>query len=239
MNSGDEKKTIINYFDQTALATEFQRVSLKLEKLSPAKEPKSLLITSATMGEGKSTIASFLAIAMSQFEDRSTILVDADLRKPVINKLFSVNSRPGLTSLLRRKDDLQKTIKPTIFKNLKIITGGVPTPDADKILKLQTLKDLFNELKPTFMYTIIDSAPVMMLPDALNLSRAVDGVILVVNAGVTPKEVVKRASEALQDSGANMLGVILNNVKGALPDYYSYKYYKYKYEYEKRKNLEP
>jgi Mrp family chromosome partitioning ATPase len=78
-----------------------------------------------------------------------------------------------------------------------------------------------------------------MLPDALNLSRVVDGVILVVKAGVTPKEVVKRASETIKDSGGNLLGVILNNVSGALPDYYSYKYkyYKYKYEHEKRKNL--
>jgi len=127
-----------------------------------------------------------------------------------------------------------------MLTNLKIITGGVPTPHADKILDHQSLKDLLNQLKSTFTFILIDSAPVMMLPDAINLSRVVDGVILVVKAGVTPKEVVKRASETIKDSGANLLGIILNNVEGALPDYYSYKYkyYKYKYEYEKRKNLQ-
>jgi capsular exopolysaccharide synthesis family protein len=237
MNSSNEKKTIINYFDQAALATEFQRVFLKLENLSPAKEAKSLLITSSIMGEGKSTIASFLAISISQFGDRSTVLLDADLRKPAISKLFDVDSSPGLTDLLQGRANLQKIIKPTILGNLKIITGGLPTPNVDKILGLQSLKDLFTQLKSSFEFTIIDSAPVMMLPDTLNLSQTVDGVILVVKAGVTPKEVVKRACEALQDSGVNLLGVILNNVKGALPDYYSYKYYSYKYKYEKRKNL--
>lgn len=236
MNSSDEKKTIINYFDQaTFLFTEFQKVFLKLEKLSAAKEPKSLLITSSTMGEGKSTIASFLAISMSQLGGRSTVLIDADLRKPTISKLFDVNSCPGLTDLLQGRADLEETIRPTILKNLKIITGGEPSPKADKILGLQSLKDLFNQLKLTFTSMIIDSAPVMMLPDALNLSRSVDSVILVVKAGVTPREVVKRACETLQDSGANLLGVILNNVKKTLPYYYNSKYYNYKYRYEKKK----
>ena len=235
MNSSDEKKTIINYFDQTALFAEFQRVFLKLEKLSSAKEPKSLLITSSAMGEGKSTITSFLAICMSQLGDRSTVLIDGDLRKPTISKLFDVNSCPGLTDLLQGRSNLEETIRPTILKNLKIITGGEPSPKADKILGLQSLKDLFNQLKLTFTFMIIDSAPVMMLPDALNLSRSVDSVILVVKAGVTPREVVKRACETLQDSGANLLGVILNNVKKTLPYYYNSKYYNYKYRYEKKK----
>lgn len=238
MNSSQERKTIINYFDQAALATEFQTLFLKLQNLSPSKEPKSFLITSSTMGEGKSTMASFLAIAMSQFGERSTILIDADLRKPTINQLFDVDSGPGLVDLLQGKTNLLESIRPTVLRNLKIITGGRPTSDADKLLKMQNLKDLFNQLKLTFTFTIIDSPPVMMLPDALTLSRAVDGIILVIKAGVTPKEVTKRACEILQGSGGNLLGVILNNVKGALPNYYSYKYYKYKYQYEKRKNLE-
>jgi capsular exopolysaccharide synthesis family protein len=239
MNSTDEKKTIISYFDQMALASEFQRVSLTLENLNPAKEARSILITSSTMEEGKSTIASFLAIAISQFGNRSTILIDADLRKPTIDKLFGLNRCPGINELLQGKANLLENIRPTILTNLKIITGGMPTGDADKILEHQSLKDLLDQLKLTFTFTLIDSAPVMMLPDALNLSRVVDGVVLVVKAGVTPKEVVKRASETIKDSGGNLLGVILNNVKEALPDYYSYKckYYKYKYEYEKKKNL--
>lgn len=240
MNSTDEKKTIISYFDQMALASEFQRVSLTLENLNPAKEARSILITSSTMEEGKSTIASFLAIAISQFGNRSTILIDADLRKPTIDKLFGLKCCPGLNELLQGKANLLENIRPTILTNLKIITGGMPTGDADKILEHQSLKDLLNQLKSTFTFTLVDSAPVMMLPDALNLSRVVDGVVLVVKAGVTPKEVVKRASETIKDSGGNLLGVILNNVSGALPDYYNYKYkyYKYKYEYEKKKNLQ-
>jgi succinoglycan biosynthesis transport protein ExoP len=237
MDSSEEKKTIISYFDQAALATEFQRVFLKLGHLSPSKEPKSFLITSSTMEEGKSTIASFLAISMSQFGAGSTILVDADLRKPSIGKLFRVNSRPGLTDLLQGRAALQEAIRPTMLANLKIIPGGRPTPDADKILELQNLQDLFDQLKLDFAFTIVDTVPIMMLPDALNLSQLVDGVILIIKAGATPKEVVKRACETVQDSGGNLLGVILNNVKRALPHYYNYKYYKYQYKYEKRRNV--
>lgn len=236
MNSTNEKKTIVDYFDHVAIAMEFQRMFLKLESLDADKQPKALLITSSTMEEGKSTIASFLAISMSRFGGGSSILIDADLRKPAINRLFKANSSPGLIDILQGKADLQEGIQPTILGNLKIMSGGQPTPDADKILEVQRLKDLFNQLKLTFNFIVVDSAPIMMLPDTLKLSRAVDGVILVVKAGVTPKEVVKRACETLQDSGANLLGVILNNVKGALPDYYSYKYYKYKYKYKKEES---
>jgi capsular exopolysaccharide synthesis family protein len=240
MNSTKEKKTIISYFDQMALSSEFQRVFLTFENLNPSHEARSLLITSSIMEEGKSTIASFLAIAMAQFGNSSTILIDADLRKPTIDKLFNINSAPGLVDFLQDNSNLQECIRPTILRNLKIISGGPPTSNAEKILKLQSLKELLNQLKSTFTFTIVDSAPVMVVPDALTLSRAVDGVILVIKAGVTPKEVVKRASETIKDSGANLLGIILNNAEGALPDYYSYKYkyYKYKYGYEKRKNLQ-
>lgn len=237
MNSTDEKKTIVDYFDYAALATEFQRVFLKLENLGGNQKPKTFLITSATMEEGKSTVASFLAISMSQFGHGSSILIDADLRKPVVNKLFKVSSSPGLIDILQERIDLQAGIQSTILGNLKIITGGHPTPDADKILEVQRLKDLFDQLKSTFTFIVVDSAPVMMLPDALNLSQAVDGVILVVKAGATSREVAKRTCEILEDSGATMLGVILNNVKQVLPGYYGYKYYKYKYKYEKSKNL--
>ncbi|MGB8658705.1 MAG: CpsD/CapB family tyrosine-protein kinase [Candidatus Zixiibacteriota bacterium] len=238
MNSNHESKTIINYFDQAPLATEFQRIFLKLENLNPAREAKTLLITSSVKEEGKSTIASFFAIAMSQFGNRPTILIDADLRKPTIDKLFNLNCCPGLAELLEKRANLLENIRSTVLTNLKIITGGMQTTDgADGIFEDQSLRDLLNQLRTTFTFIIIDSAPVMVLPDALNLSRLVDGVVLVVKAGATPKEVVKRASETIKDSGGNLLGVILNDVERALPDYYSYKYkyYKYKYAYEKKK----
>jgi len=195
------------------------------------------LVTSSMVQEGKSTIASFLAMAMSVFSNKPTLLIDGDMRIPTVSKLFKINLTPGLVELLEGKVSLDQVIQPTPIQNLKVIASGEPTPLADKLLVMSGFKELLDRLKSSYAITIIDSPPIMILPDALSLNRVVDEVVLVVKAGVTPREVVKRTCDTLRDSGANIIGVILNNIKQSLPYYYNSKYYHYQYDYGKRKKI--
>jgi capsular exopolysaccharide synthesis family protein len=238
MNLNQASETLFDFFGrEVILYTEFQRIFLKLEKINSGHAPRSLLVTSSTVQEGKSTIASFLALAISVFSNRPTLLIDGDMRKPTVSRLYKINPAPGLVELLEGKVSLDQVLQPTPIQNLKVITGGEPTPQADKLLMQSGFKELLERFKSEYAITIIDSPPLMILPDALSLNRIVDEVVLVVKAGVTPREVVKRTCDTLRDSGANIIGVVLNNIQQSLPYYYNSKYYHYHYDYGKRKKV--
>ena len=190
---------------------------------------KNFLITSATVGEGKSIIASFLAITISKYRETNTLLVDCDLRRPKIHKLFGLEQQGGFFEVMSGEISLKSSFKDTPINNLKILTSGKQTRSPAELFNSLRLKDLFAEMKFYFDAIIVDCAPVIPVSDPLILSNEMDGVLLVVRAGKTQREVVKRATDLMKDAGVNILGVILNNMERALPYYYDYKYYGYHY----------
>ena len=222
-------RSIINYFDRLPIASEFRSIYFNLKNIWEDGRPKSILVTSSSLGEGKSTIASFLAIALSSYGDRMTLLIDADLRKSCIHKLFHLSQSPGLAELLSGKASPDGVLNSTPLNNLKIITSGRQIQKVSKALKAETLKNLLEQFKLNFDYVVVDTTPILPVPDSLILSGQVDGVILVLKAGGTPREVVKRAYDLLKNARGNSVGIILNNMKKALPYYYNYGYYGYRY----------
>ncbi len=220
-------RSIINYFDQLPTASEFRSIYFNLKNIWGNDQPKSILISSSSLGEGKSTIASFLAIALSSYGERMTLLIDADLRKPCIHKLFDMWQSPGLAELLLGEASPEEVLNSTPLNNLKIITSGRQIQKVSKALKTETLKKLLEQFKLNFGYVVIDTTPIIPVPDSLILSQQVDEVILVLKAGSTPREVVKRAYDLLKNARGNSIGIILNNMKRALPYYYNYGYYGY------------
>ena len=222
-------RSIINFFDQLPIASEFRSIYFNLKNIWEDGQPRSILVTSSSLGEGKSTMASFLAIALSSYGERMTLLIDADLRKPCIHKLFDMGQSPGLAELLLGRASLEEVLNSTPLNNLKIITSGKQIQKVSKALKTETLKNLLEQFKRNFGYVVIDTTPILPVPDSLILSGQTDGVILVLKAGTTPREVVKRAYDLLKNARGNAIGVILNNMKKALPYYYNYGYYGYRY----------
>jgi capsular exopolysaccharide synthesis family protein len=180
------------------------------------------------LGEGKSTIASLLAIALSSYGERMTLLIDADLRRPCIHKLFDMRQSPGVAELLLGEAGMEEVLNSTPLNDLKIITSGREIQKVSKFLKTRTLKNLLEQFKLKFGYVVIDTTPIIPVPDSLILSQQVDGVIMVLKAGSTPREVVKRAHNLLKNARGNSIGIILNNIKKALPYYYNYEYYGYR-----------
>ncbi len=231
----EANRSIINHFDQLPIASEFRSIYFNLKNIWEKDQPKSILISSSSLGEGKSTIASFLAMALSSYGEETTLLVDADLRKPCIHKFFDLWQSPGLAELLLGEANLEEVLNSTPLNNLKIITSGRQIQEVSKVLKTKALKKLLEQFKLNFGYVVIDTTPIIPVPDSLILSQQVDEVLLVLKAGSTPREVVKRAYDLLKNARGDSMGVILNNMKRALPYYYNYGYYGYGYVKRKKR----
>jgi len=219
---------IFDYYDgESPMATELRRIYHNAKQNDSDRPYKSFLITSSNRGEGKSTIASWLALTVAQFPKKRVLLVDADFRRPRMHGIFGLDNELGLKDCLEQTIDPIQVVKKTPLANLSVITAGARTPEPGRLFESETLKEVFDKLGFYYDIVIVDSAPVLAVSDTLFLCSEIETVLLVVMAGVTPREVVHRANNVLVDSRAHISGVILNNASEVLPYYYDYDYYGY------------
>jgi capsular exopolysaccharide synthesis family protein len=236
-NEPVDQSIIARYDDESPKAIEFNRLAKNLKRYGNPKEAKSILVTSATKHEGKSLIVSNLGITISKREpDKKILIIDCDLRRPTIHKLFGLKKGPGMGSLLKGKSELSNVAYNTRLENLKVIPSGY---DVDSPSQLMTnIGNVLEKCKESFDMIIFDSPPAVPIDDASIIAPYVDGVLLVVLAGKTDRVVVKRAVDILNNVNAKILGVTLNNFHETLPYYYDYSYYRYKYNKERKPNKE-
>jgi protein-tyrosine kinase len=231
MAQANHKNIFESYNPESPVGTEFRRLihNLTHSRLLP-EGAKSFLITSPSVGEGKSTISSFLAVTGALHRPRKTLLVDADLRRPMVHRLFGLKQEMGLADIIGDGVKLEQCIKKTMYENLHIITAGRDHKNPTELFDSPTISAFFEAAQFYYEMIIVDSAPIIPVSDPLILSSEVDGICMVVKAGSTQREVVIRACELIEQAGgARLLGVVLNNVKQALPYYYNHKYYGYQY----------
>jgi len=222
-------ESIISYYDrESGGATEFRRLYSHIRKMGDGKL-KSVMVTSSSVEEGKSTISSFLALSIAESTTDKVLLLDTDLRRPMVNVLFKLPLETGFADLLEKKCSVKEAVKQTAVQRLSIITAGKLDTDPSMILHQNRLREIFEELKFYFDFIVVDVAPVIPVSDPVLIASEVDSTLLVVRAGATPREVVKRAVNFLKNSKINVLGVVMNNLDEILPYYYSSKYYSYKY----------
>ena len=217
---------------QSQMSEAFRALRTSLLLSQADHPPQVILMTSALPREGKTTAAVNLAVTLAQLGDK-TLLVDADLRKPGINRALSLvdGKHAGLSSYLAGVSslDLITVPHPAITNLAAIPTGPIPPNPAD-LLSSRRLTELIAELRTRYKFVVIDSPPIMAATDAVILSVLVDGVLLVVRSGETPKEAFTRTRDLLAGVKCHMLGVVLNAVDASSPDYYySYRYYPYSY----------
>jgi succinoglycan biosynthesis transport protein ExoP len=217
---------------QSQMSEAFRALRTSLLLSQADHPPQVILMTSALPREGKTTAAVNLAVTLAQLGDK-TLLVDADLRKPGINRALSLvdGKHAGLSSYLAGVSslDLITVPHPAITNLAAIPTGPIPPNPAD-LLSSRRLTELIAELRTRYKFVVIDSPPIMAATDAVILSVLVDGVLLVVRSGETPKEAFTRTRDLLAGVKCHMLGVVLNAVDAGSPDYYySYRYYPYSY----------
>ena len=199
--------------------------------MTPDTHLKRLLITSAGPQEGKTTVATNIAITMAQSGSR-TLLVDTDMRRPRIHRAFGIVNDSGMSSLIVGQAKPEDVIRETIVPNLYLLPCGPVPPNPAELLHTQRFKQIVQELDGMFDRVIFDSPPVGAVADALILSGDVDGVVIVVKAGRTVREVALRTKMSLDDVNARIFGVVMNDVDLERRGYgYYYYYQRYGYYY--------
>jgi capsular exopolysaccharide synthesis family protein len=218
------------YDPESPFATEFRRLLYNMTKSKQLPDnSKAFLVTSASTGEGKSTISAFLGMTAALHRPRKTLLIDADLRRPVLHEMFGVEQKGGLSNVILDNAKIEDCVKKTDIDNLDLLTSGEQQKNPTELFDSPVLQTFVESARFYYELIIIDSAPVIPVSDPLILGGEVDGICLVIKAGETQQEVVTRAVSLIEQSGARLLGVVLNNVKHALPYYYNHKYYGYHY----------
>jgi len=197
--------------------------------MSPDKPFKTLLVTSAAPAEGKTTVACAIAIAMAQ-AGRKVALLDCDMRRPRVHRIFSKPNDLGVTTALLDLSTLPDIIRETVVPNLSVVTTGPIPPNPAEILHSDAFSRLLRMLSDLFDLVVIDSPPVAPVTDAAVISTRVDATILLVRALKTTKDLARRAVRSLRDVGNRNVGSVLNAVDFERREYGYYQYYYYRRE---------
>jgi succinoglycan biosynthesis transport protein ExoP len=207
----------------TALAEAFHELRTSV-LLSTAKHPpKTLLVTSAKGGEGKTTVAANLAVSLAQLGEK-VLLIDADLRRPSLHKFFGVPNTSGLVNFLTGDPDWRSLLSHPAPIGLSVLPSGPIPPNPADLLSSEYMPALIREASKEYKFIVLDSPPLLNLADSRILATLVDGVILVVGGGITPRELVHRAYASAVDAGSHVLGATIN-FADTRSDYYSYGYH--------------
>ena len=191
---------------------------------------RSIVVTSAGPGEGKTTTAANFAVVAAQ-SDARVCLVDADMRRPALHKIFGLTNAAGLTTALLEGSSFHSVAQPTRVPNLVVVTSGPLPPNPAELVGSHRMHDGIEGAVKEFDLVVFDSPPVISVADSLALSAQCDGVILVVRAGKMPHAVVRRTSEQIEAVKGRILGIVLNSVDLKRDGYY-YDYYRYYTTYD-------
>ena len=194
------------------------------------KDIQVLTLTSSAPQEGKSTTSSNLGIVMAQ-AGKKTLILDADLRRPVQHSAYGLDREPGLTNLLFERATFEEAIRPTDVPNLYILPCGIIPPNPAELLGSKRMTRLMERLRSEFDFIILDSPPVVAVTDALLLGHVADATILIARADISRIDAVLRAMDSIERSGAKLLGVVLNDFNAANAYGSYYKYYQYCHYY--------
>jgi capsular exopolysaccharide synthesis family protein len=213
-----------------SMAAEAYRTLRTNISLSQVDHPiKTLLVTSCIPREGKSTTVANLGVTFAMAQQK-VLIIDADLRRPILHRLFGIPNTQGLTHTLSDTVEFDQVFNPTRIANLWIVTCGIIPPNPSELLGSQKMKVFLDRAKQGFDMILLDSPPISSLADASVLGAIVDGVLFIVKVNMANRDLIEKAREQLETVGANIIGVVLNDVDVKRDGYYRYYYY-YNYEY--------
>jgi capsular exopolysaccharide synthesis family protein len=212
---------------QSIASQQYGILTLKLQRWKEQTGGKVIVVTSAAGGEGKSLTALNMSMAMASAMDGRVLLVDCDLRRPQVHERLGLDGLAGFSDLLRSTDN---DVTPYVSKigNLDVITGGTFTSDSAGNLSIRRTREVLARLRERYDFIVLDSPPIVPIADSHFLAGLADGVVLIIRARQTRRELLRRAVESL--GATNILGVVLNDVEYADTRYaYAYRYYQRHY----------
>jgi capsular exopolysaccharide synthesis family protein len=205
---------------KSIVAESYRTLRTNIQYSSFDKKIKTIVVTSAEMAEGKSTVAGNIALTFAQNE-RKVILVDCDLRKPSVHKNFKTSNLIGVSEILIGKVTCEEAVQKR-NSNFYFLTSGKLPPNPSEMLASSAMTILIQKLKERYDIVLLDTAPLKAVTDAQILSTKVDGTILVVRAGKTRIDDVVEAKNLLQKVDANIIGTVLNGIENTRGKYYYY-----------------
>jgi capsular exopolysaccharide synthesis family protein len=224
-NNGKMHPQLLSSDVSNPVSEAFRSIGMFLLFSFPKNSPKTILITSPGEKEGKTTVSINVASVLAESLGKG-VLIDADLRHPKLHHHFEIPNNSGLSHYLSGKREFELSdnglVKPTNIRNLSIITDGQIPPNPSSLLNSSKMRDLLDSLCSSYNFIIIDAPPLFGMSESLFLSNIVDGTILVVKAGETPKNALADAKKLFNNVNATLLGVVLNGVK---KDHLRYGYY--------------
>jgi len=227
---------LVTFYDPDSVASEqFRKLRTQLLRLHLPQPPRTILVTSAKAGEGKTLISANLAAGIAHEFHAYALLVDSDLRSPSLGNWFGISNGYGLSDYLVGRKEIPELLIKTEIERLRILLGGTLQDNATELIGSARMEALIKELKSRYSdrYIIFDSTPLLATSEPEILSKLVDGILIVVRAGETPRETVKQAISSLEKE--KILGVVLNDLQfkssgltnryfGSDDPYYGYRY---------------
>ncbi|MDP5274705.1 CpsD/CapB family tyrosine-protein kinase [Chengkuizengella axinellae] len=216
-------RSMVTFFKPKIIVSEqYRSIRTNIQFNFNEQSKKSIVVTSSIPNEGKSTTVANLAISFSQ-QGKSVLIVDADLRKPVLHNIFKISELNGLTNYLAGfYSSIEDIIYGTGVDNLSIVPCGPIPSNPAELLGSQNMKNFMEEALQKFDIVLIDTSPVLAVTDAQIVSNLCGGALLVVRSGKTDKSQVKKAKELLEQTGATIIGAVLNKKKASKRQNYSY-----------------
>ena len=194
-------------------------------------EKKVFAVSSPNPGEGKSTTSANIAIALSQ-GDSKVLLIDADMRRPVQHEIFAIRNKNGLSSVISKQQKLEDCIQKNVMQNLDVLPAGPIPPNPSELLASEQMSKILEDLREQYSVIIIDTPPVNIVTDTMELAKNLSGIIMVLQYGKTTREEVEEVVKRIEFSQVNLLGFILNGIKVKRSSRYYSKYaYKKGYGY--------
>ena len=219
---------VVDYKQTNPVIEAFRSIGAFILLSSSEKPPKTILITGPGQKIGKTSVTINLAKAMRERLGR-VILIDADLRRPRLHAAFQLDNTVGLSSVLSGNIEFDSSngrlIRSTGISGLDVITSGPIPPNPSELLGSSKIQEIIYTLQSMYEFIIIDSPPVIGLPDSIYLSKVVDGTVLVVRSGETPLKALRETKRVFREINAKILGVVLNGVKQSDLKYGAYNYY--------------
>lgn len=215
---------------ESPLGLEFKRLYLNLARARGRSLPRTLMITSSTRGEGKTTTSACLGITLAREHRQRTLLVDFDLRSPALHRALGVpGSSWGLAQMLLSRNFDERFVRQTALPDLDFLSAGRSDRPAAEMIDTEAVEWFLQEARKRYELVVIDTAPNLAVPDPLIVGRAVEGVIYVVKAGGTLRKAVEYGVKVQREARENVIGVLMNDIGEFLPSYYGYKsnYYGY------------
>lgn len=222
----DKSKDLIVHNDPKSPISEgIRTIRTNLQFSNVDTVNKKIMITSSMPGEGKSFTSANLATAFAQ-DGNKVLIVDCDMRKGRVHKIFEISNSKGLSNLLidNIEKNYKKYIKKTKIENLEVLPSGTVPPNPSELLNSEANKKLIDILEKEYDYIIFDCVPINGLPDSLIMTNLVNKVMIVCAANVTPTELLQKTKTSLQNVDANIAGIIVNKTKTAYNKYYGHYY---------------